>query len=161
LLLGLPVLGGCEADCPAENPVAATPSLSPQADARSEGLRFVRGYLAGYEEAQQAGKPMLVFFKAPGCGYCEQMLQEASADAQVVRLSKRFVCVLVDADSEPEICREFRVRGYPTIQFMSPRGVPLNRLLGKTPADRLASQMLAALQATASRQRHVRSTAVR
>ena len=104
---------------------------------------------------------MLVFFTVPDCSYCEQMVREASADEQVVQLSRRFVCILVDADTEPEICREFRVRAYPTIQFMSPQGVPLNRVTGKTPAGQFASQMQAALQATASRLRYVRETAVR
>lgn len=104
---------------------------------------------------------MLVFFTAQGCGYCEQTVREASADADVVRLSKKFVCILVDADLEPEICRDFRVRGYPTIQFMSPQGVPLNRLMGKTGPRQLALQMQAALQATASRMQYIRQTAVR
>ncbi len=104
---------------------------------------------------------MLVFFAAPDCSFCQQMVREASADEQVVHLSRRFVCILVDADTEPDVCREFRVRAYPTIQFMSPRGVPLNRVTGKTPASQLASQMQAALQATASRLRYVRETAVR
>jgi thioredoxin-like negative regulator of GroEL len=104
---------------------------------------------------------MLVLFTVPGCGYCERMIRDASADEQVVRLSTRFVCVLVDADQEPEICREFRVRGYPTVQFISPRGVPLNRLTGRTPSDQLSVQMQAALRATASRLRHAVESAVR
>lgn len=94
---------------------------------------------------------MLVFFAARWCDYCHQMASEAFTDQRVVRLSKQFVCVLVDADEEPDVCREFQVRGYPTVQFISPRGVPLNRLSGKTPADLLAMQMQAALQAIASR----------
>jgi len=88
-------------------------------------------------------------------------IREASADEQVVRLSKRFVCILVDADLEPEICRDFRVRGYPTVQFISPRGVPLNRMMGKTPAQQLAVEMQAALEATATRVRYIRETTLR
>ena len=160
-LLGLAVFAGCEARCPADSPARQIPSASPRTHQTPEGLLFVRGYLQGYEQAREAGQPMLVFFTVPGCGYCEQMAREASADEQVVQLSRRFVCILVDADTEPEICREFRVRAYPTIQFISPQGVPLNRVTGKTPAGQLASQMQAALQATASRLRYVRETAVR
>jgi thiol-disulfide isomerase/thioredoxin len=157
LFAGLALAGGCEAGRPAHYRAAEGPSVCSQAGQ----VAFVSGYLRGYEQARQEGKPMLVLFSVPGCGYCEQMVREASADEQVVRLSRRFVCILVDADQEPEICREFRVRAYPTIQFMSPRGVPLNRLMGRTPARRLAVQMQAALEATASRMRFVGESAVR
>ena len=66
-------------------------------------------------------------------------------------LSEQFVCVLVDADAEPEVCRQFRVKGYPTIQFLSPRGTPLNRVTGKQPTVQLVMEMQAALQAVARR----------
>ena len=64
---------------------------------------------------------MLIFFTAQWCRFCHQMADEAFTHPQVVSLSEHFVCVLVDADSEPEICRKFGVTGYPTIQFVSPR----------------------------------------
>jgi len=53
------------------------------------------------------------------------------------------------------------VRGYPTVQFISPRGVPLNRMMGKTPAQQLAVEMQAALEATATRVRYIRETTLR
>lgn len=121
-------------------------------------IEFVCGYARGYQHAQAAGKPMLVFFTARWCDYCHQMRREAFADRRVVELSRQFVCVMVDADDEPQVCQEFEVRGYPTVQFISPRGVPLNRLTGKTSGDRLTRQMQAALEAVASRTNLQRTT---
>jgi len=114
-------------------------------------ISFVQGYDRGYEQAQRQGKPMLVFFSAPWCDYCHRMADEAFADAVVVEWSERFVCVLVDAHAEPEVCGQFRVRAYPTVQFLSPRGVPLNRVVGRRGAEQLVTQMQAALGATARR----------
>jgi hypothetical protein len=57
--------------------------------------------------------------------------------------------VLIDADREPEICSYFRVRSYPTIQFVSARGHLLNRMIGKRPGRELSRQMHAALQSLA------------
>jgi len=114
-------------------------------------VSFVQGYARGHELAEQQGKPMLVFFSARWCNFCRQMADETFTDADVVRLAVRFVAVMVDAEAEPEVCREFRVRGYPTVQFLSPQGVPLNRLVGRRPPDQLIPQMQAALGATASR----------
>ena len=115
------------------------------------GLQFVTGYHRGFELAREQRKPMLVFFTAEWCTYCHQMEADAFRQDPVVSLSKQFVCILVDADCEPSVCRDFRVKGYPTIQFLSPRGVPLNRVTGKQPGPQLVMQMQAALQAVARR----------
>ncbi len=95
---------------------------------------------------------MLLFFTAGWCQYCRQMADEAFTHPQVVRLSEQFVCVLIDADAEPEVCRQFEVTGYPTIQFLSPRGVPLERVVGKKPGHQVMMAMQAALQHVARRQ---------
>ncbi len=126
---------------------AASPAVS------RGGIEFVAGYHRGYELALEQHKPMLVFFTAEWCTYCHQMEADAFTQEAVVNLSRQFVCVLVDADCEPDVCRDFRVKGYPTIQFLSPRGVPLNRVTGKQPGQQLVMQMQAALQAVARRDR--------
>jgi thioredoxin-like negative regulator of GroEL len=116
------------------------------------GLHFVRGYDEGYRQAVEQGKPMLVFFTAPWCHFCHQMAEDAFTHPQVVSLSQRFVCILVDADAEPLVCRQFQVMGYPTVQFLSPRGVPLERIVGKKPGHQLMMAMQAALQNVARRE---------
>lgn len=114
-------------------------------------VQFVSGYQRGYELATRQQKPMLVFFTAEWCTYCHQMEADAFVQEAVVNLSREFVCILVDADGEPGVCRDFRIKGYPTIQFLSARGVPLNRVTGKQPGQQLVMQMQAALQAVARR----------
>jgi len=161
LLVGLALVFGCEGGRAGGDRTAEEASVTSLAQGPGERVAFVHGYLRGSGQALQEGKPMLVLFTVPGCAYCQQMVREASADEQVVQLSKRFVCILVDADQEPETCRQFRVRAYPTVQFISPRGVPLNRLLGRTPPSQLAIQMRAALEATASRMRLAGDSAMR
>ena len=128
------------------------PSLFPtqplaQVTAKTKArLPFVKGYERGSQQAAATGKPMLVFFTADWCHYCHKMADEAFCNAEVVGLSDRFVCILVDADAEPEVCKQFRVQAYPTVQFLSVRGMPLNRLVGKKPTDQVTSAMQAALQ---------------
>lgn len=115
-------------------------------------LNFIPGFHEGAARAQVTGKPMLVFFTAEWCRFCHQMANEAFVQEQVVKLSERFTCILVDADAEPDVCREFSVQAYPTILFLSPDGVLLQRVKGKKPAHYLAMQMQAALQAIARRE---------
>lgn len=112
-------------------------------------LTFVEGYRAGCQLATAQSKPLLLFFTAEWCRYCHQMAQDAFTHPQVVALSQSFVCVTIDADAEPAVCRQFGVTGYPTIQFVSPRGVPLERVVGKKPGHQLMMAMRAALQSVA------------
>jgi thiol:disulfide interchange protein len=141
---------GC--DMAGRNPAAPGNPAGPQAVEGGHGsVPFVKGYAEGFQVAQSEGKPMLVFFTAGWCHFCRQMAADTFTNEQVVEWSDRFVCIQVDAETEPDICRQFRVKGYPTVQFLSPQGVPLNRVVGKRAADPLISQMQAALGATASR----------
>jgi thiol:disulfide interchange protein len=114
-------------------------------------VRFVEGFRAGYDQALQDGRPMLVFFTAEWCHFCHEMAEEAFNDAQVVRLASQFTCIVVDADAEPETCKQMHVDGFPTIQFLTPRGAPLNRLVGKRPSEQLIASMHEALQSVARR----------
>lgn len=141
---------GCTSE--PETPPLATAEDKPQAPAVARGrIQFTEGFRRGVDTARQQGKPMLVFFTATWCDYCHAMANEAFCQDAVVNLSERFTCILVDADRESDVCREFRVRGYPTIQFLSPRGLPLNRVTGKQPGHQLVMEMQAALQAVARR----------
>lgn len=112
-------------------------------------VTFVSNFQEGYEIAQHDGKPMLLFFTAEWCKFCHQMADEAFIDGQVVTLADRFVCVMIDADVEGDVCRHFRVRQYPTLQFVSHEGAALHRMVGKRPSQEVVAGMHAALQALA------------
>jgi thioredoxin-related protein len=114
-------------------------------------IAFVDGFERGYQMAREQQKPMFIFFTAGWCKFCHQMANETFVQEAVVQLSTGFVCVLIDADAEPDVCRQFDVRSFPTVQFVSSRGVRLNRVTGKQPAHQLIAQMQAALQAIARR----------
>ena len=149
-VLAVAVCAGCGADIETPAPKAAA-RRAPERELAKGRISFVEGYERGCEASRQQGKPMLVFFTARWCDYCHDMADDAFCQDAVVSLSEQFVCVLVDADAEPEVCRQFRVKGYPTIQFLSPRGTPLNRVTGKQPTVQLVMEMQAALQAVARR----------
>jgi len=57
--------------------------------------------------------------------------------------------VRIDADAEADVCRQFQVASFPTVEFISPRGQPLQRVAGKVSAAVLLRQMHTALDAVA------------
>ena len=114
-------------------------------------LRFSQDVQQGLAEAGTTGKPLLLFFTAEWCHFCHQMAGEAFTDPQVVGLSERFVCVLINADNQPGICQQFHVSAYPTVQFISPQGILLNRIEGNRPGHQVMMAMQTALQTSALR----------
>jgi thiol:disulfide interchange protein len=159
LLAGMLSQLGCEIGVEQPQSAGQTQSAGQNQSAETQSgkrlakgnLRFIPGYRQGYAISAREGKPMLLFFTASWCEYCRQMAEEAFTNPQVVNLSANFVCVLIDADAEPDVCRQFQVTGYPTIQFLSPRGVPLERVVGKKPGHQVMMAMQSALQHVARR----------
>ena len=151
----LSVLAGCDMGSePAPLPQGSAPAASsePARPTVARGLlHFSEGYQQALSEAERENKPLLLFFTAHWCHYCHQMAGEAFTNPQVVSLSEKFVCVLIDADSAPEVCREFHVSAFPTVQFVSPQGLALNRIEGKRPGHQVMMAMQAALQTVALR----------
>lgn len=148
-VVGLTLLPGCEIGT--EAPAAGTAAATATGRVARGNLKFIEGYSSGLAQAKSQSKPVLVFFTAEWCHFCHQMADEAFTHPQVVSLADHFVCVLVDADREPQVCRQLNVTGYPTIQFLSPRGAPLARIVGKKPGHQLMMAMQAALQGAARR----------
>jgi thiol:disulfide interchange protein len=152
LAIGWFFILGCDNVTPSQRPPSRGESRGASVTKVARGkLEFIEGYADGYQQARHEGRPMLVFFTASWCHFCHEMEAEAFNDGQVAALSRRFTCIMVDADREPDVCQEFRIRGYPAIQFLTPQGVPLNSLVGKQSATELMLQMQAALEATANR----------
>jgi protein disulfide-isomerase len=162
VLIGLAGALGCDsARLPTWGTLARAEPGDPSPSEAGMPIKFIHGYTRGFEEARELGKPILVFFTAPDCIFSRAMAKETFGDEKVAALSQEFVCIRVDAEEEPAVCEEFRVDAYPTIQFMSPRGIPMNRFTGKKSPEQMAVQMRAALEAIAFRTDYSRQTAVR
>ncbi len=121
-------------------------SVDPRLVSQHGQMQFVNDADVGRRLSQKFRKPCLLFFTADWCTYCQQMEEAAFTDSAVSDLSGNFICVLVDVDRQPQICKEFSVTSYPTIQFISAQDRPLNRLIGRQSAPDLASGMQDALK---------------
>lgn len=118
--------------------------VSPNLIERHGNVQFVSDPAVGLQIAAEHGLPCLLFFTAEWCTYCHRMEDAAFGDDVVSALADGFVCILVDADREPDICRQYEVSGFPTVQFVAPDGRLLHRLVGCQTASKLATGMRAA-----------------
>ena len=120
---------------------AALLNVPPRLIGQHGKLYFVQDPAAGYRAAAENSMPCMLFFTAEWCTYCHHMEETAFTDNTVRLLADGFVCILVDADRQPALCRELGVSGFPTIQFIAADGRMLHRLVGRQSAASLATAM--------------------
>ncbi len=119
VLLGVGVLGAIR-----ENRIVTEPT-------------WLHSYEAGLRLAQRTHRPLLLSFHTPGCSWCAKMDAETFTDPQVVELSRRFVCVLLQSDTDPEALHRYNVTEFPTTLLTDPQGHLLSATTGYVPATEL------------------------
>jgi len=137
-------------------PVATAPAgrlitTSPAAATDGPVIEFVEGFQAGRRRATATGLPMLVVFRAGWCRWSGELAAAAAADPHLVSLSRRFVCVTVDADRDAATCREFGVQAFPTVVLVEADGRERHRAVGAAAADGLARAMRGVLEGSPGR----------
>lgn len=105
---------------------------------------WIHGYEAGLRLAQRSHRPLLLSFHTPGCGWCAKMDAETFTDPRVVELSRNFVCVIVESETDPATVRRYKVTDFPTTLLTDPQGHLLSSTAGFVPA----SELLPALRQT-------------
>ncbi len=109
------------------------------------GIECVSGYEAGLKRAAAERKPLLLIFKANWCRFSAELTQRTLADERVVGLSRRSVCVMVDADHDADICRQFGVKAFPTLVILPVDGGEPIRKTGRPTAAAVAADLEKAL----------------
>ena len=85
----------------------------------------------GLQQANGAGRLVLLKFTADWCGYCKKMERETFSRPAVADLvNQQFVPVLVDADKYQTLVKHLKIKGLPAILVVSPDMVILERISG-------------------------------
>ncbi len=85
------------------------------------------------QQAQSAGKPMLVDVYAVWCGPCKKLDKMVFSDAEAGNyLNDNFVCLKVDGEKGegPAVMEKFGIRGYPTVLVLDAQGNEIDRIVG-------------------------------
>ena len=109
------------------------------------GIEYVSGYEAGRKRATAERKPLLLVFRATWCRFSADLTQRTLAEERVVGLSRRSVCVMVDADRDADICRRFGVKAFPTLIILPVDGGEPVRKTGRPTAATVAADLEKAL----------------
>ena len=95
------------------------------------GISWIRELETGLEAAGQTGRPVLVYFHAEWCSWCQVFERDILGHPDVGRfIARSYVPVLVNYDARPELFRRLGGRGLPYTVILSPDGHVLARLPG-------------------------------
>lgn len=100
-------------------------------------INFMATLDAALESAGQNRRPVIVYFTAAWCGWCERMSASTFTDAQVRRLAEQYVWAKVDVDAMPAVAKQYEVAAVPTIVVLNADGKPLKRQAGFIPASQM------------------------
>ncbi|MCW3100706.1 MAG: Thioredoxin-like domain [Chthonomonadaceae bacterium] len=98
---------------------------------------WLHSFQTGLKLAQQSHRPVLLSFHTPGCSWCAKMDAETFTDPAIVELSRNFVCVVVDSETEIDVVKRYDITEFPTTVLTDPQGHLLSASTGYVPASEL------------------------
>ncbi len=118
--------------------INAAPLISDSNYAYIANMKWYKSFDEGKAVAQKENKPMLVYFWAVWCQYCEKLHTEVYSAPEISSLLKeQFVLVSVDLDSNRADAQKFGVAYPPHLIFATSSGDIIFRIPGYLPKEEL------------------------
>ncbi len=116
--------------------MSVAPVISDEKYTYISGLTWYNTFEEGQKVALEQDKPMLVYFWAIWCKFCEKMHTEVYPDPEINKILKEdFVLVAVDLDINKKDAQAFGIQYPPSELFVTPEGEIINKIGGYTPKE--------------------------
>lgn len=103
----------------------------------SNGIGW-KDYTPGLARAKKDNKNVFLYFHAQWCTYCTKLKKTTFRDPKVLAyLAENFVSISVDTDQNQSLSRQWRVKGLPTMWFLTPEGKQISSLPGYVGAGQM------------------------
>lgn len=120
--------------------VQNSPVLSDESKSYLGGLVWTNSLEEGMAAAEEQNKPVLVYFWAVWCQYCEKFETNTLPDERVTKvLTDEFILVAIDLDENKEIPRKYGVNYPPYELFLDEKGNVIKKVPGYVNSDRFHS----------------------
>ena len=104
-------------------------------------------YKQALAKADEDGKILMIDVYTEWCGPCKMLDKDTFPQKDVVDKSANFVTLKLDAEKGqgPDVAKEFKVEGFPTILFVDGKGKLVHSVLGFVDAKGMVAEMDKAL----------------
>jgi thioredoxin-related protein len=104
-------------------------------------IQFSRSWDEATAQASRTGRRLLACFTGDYCGWCRAMEKRSFTDAEVVELSKKFVCVEINISDErnSRLADKYRIDSIPRTIILTPDEKIIERRTGYIPAAEYAA----------------------
>ncbi len=90
-----------------------------------------QAYKQGLEIAKTQNKPVLLYFHADWCKYCQKLKKVTFADKAVLNyLSENFISITIDTEKEKDLASEWDIKGLPNLWFLKADNSKISNLPG-------------------------------
>jgi len=103
---------------------------SPPSTEQDNGVAWSQSYEAGTKVATAEKSPVLLFFTASWCRWCQKLEREVLAEPKVVSELRKFVCVRLDVDKNHDVAMAYGVVSMPRIVVVNTQGEIIGDWLG-------------------------------
>ena len=99
-------------------------------------IQFSRSWDDATAQARRTGRRLLAYFTGDNCGWCRAMEKRSFTDAEVVELSKNFVCVEINISEarNSRLADKYRIDSIPRTMIFTPDEKIIERRTGYIPA---------------------------
>ncbi|MFI5385587.1 MAG: thioredoxin family protein [Fimbriimonadales bacterium] len=115
--------------------------------AYAAGISWAKAYSTAKSQAKSSHKLIMIDFYTDWCGWCKKLDSDTYPSPQVVKESKNFVSVKLDAEKDADgvrLAKKFGINGYPTILFIDANENLAYKIVGYEPAKKFAADMATA-----------------
>ncbi|KPJ59869.1 MAG: hypothetical protein AMJ46_09575 [Latescibacteria bacterium DG_63] len=95
-----------------------------------ESIDWMSDYTSGLERARIERKPVMIDFYTSWCYYCKVLDVRTYTDKEIIELSDQLVSLKINAERERQLARDYFIRAYPIIVFLSREGREIKRVYG-------------------------------
>ncbi|HEX4792907.1 MAG TPA: thioredoxin family protein [Humisphaera sp.] len=93
----------------------------------TERIPWQQDLAAAKAQASASHKPVLVYFSARWCGFCEQMRKTTWSDERVESAMQNVVPVKIDVDEHQPLAIQYQVHGLPGYALLDENGTVIKR----------------------------------
>jgi thiol-disulfide isomerase/thioredoxin len=103
-------------------------------------------YQAALEQQKTQNKPILLAFHASWCPPCREMKKTTYHNPEVLEISKSFICVMIDYDTQKSLVDQYSIRAIPAYVMLRPDGTTIESFVGYHPPTDFLAKLKTAIQ---------------